>query len=482
MRSSLQAPVRPRYGLLDVIGLLLRETVVMILVFIVVFALGATAVMLLMKKNYTATASVFAGVGQEYVYQPRVGTAERGQAPTADEVSQTEAKILGSTEVKRRVVAALGPRTFQGATPSTKSPALQEQDAMKVLTAGLGIGVAPSSPVVSVSYEADDPQLAARVLNAVLDQYLAYRREVFQSGDPNAIGAQRETFESELADADGAYDDFLRSNDIGDFATAKATLAANYQAVFTDQMSVRAQLNQANQRLATLVAQQASTPAEIALQQDLNISAQDQVLQLRTEREQLLSRYRPDSQPVRDIEARIDQLQGYVATGTTVGPKEVRTGPNPVWVELETTRINTQAERDSLTARLAVLNSQVEELRSRLARLTQLESENANLAGNREVLSASIREFQQRETQARADNELVRAGADNVRVIERAQPPSKGKSLKAPLLAAVFLLAGFTALCIGLLRIFTRPGFVTPASAGRTLEMPVLAVAPLKAR
>ncbi|RZJ74248.1 MAG: chain-length determining protein, partial [Brevundimonas sp.] len=177
-----------------------------------------------------------------------------------------------------------------------------------------------------------------------------------------------------------------------------------------------------------------------------------------------------------------NQLQGYVATGTTVGPKEVRTGPNPIWVELETTRINTQADRDSLAARLAVLNRQLEELRGRLSRLTQIESENSTLAGNREVLSASIREFQQRETQARADNELVRAGADNVRVIERAQPPLKGKSLKIPLLAAVFLLAGFTALCVGLLRIFTRSGFVTPASAGRTLELPVLAVAPLKTR
>ncbi|RZJ41038.1 MAG: chain-length determining protein, partial [Brevundimonas sp.] len=133
MRSSLQAPVRPRYGLLDVVGLLLRETILMIVVFVVIFALGAAAVLTVMKKSYTATASVFAGVGQEYVYQPRVGTSERGQAPTADEVSQSEAAILGSTEVKQRVIEALGPRLFQGSQPSTKSQPEQVQDAMKVL-------------------------------------------------------------------------------------------------------------------------------------------------------------------------------------------------------------------------------------------------------------------------------------------------------------------------------------------------------------
>lgn len=221
-------------------------------------------------------------------------------------------------------------------------------------------------------------------------------------------------------------------------------------------MNVQAQLNQASQRVTTLVAQQNRTPAEIALQQDLNISAQDQILQLRTQRESLLARYQPDAQPVREIESQIAQLQSYVGTGTAVGAKEVRTGPNPIWVELETTRINAQAERDALAARLAVLDRQVVDLRQRQARLTELESRNATLSGNREVLSASIREFQLRETQSRADNELVKAGADNVTVIERAQPPSRGKSMKGVLLIAAFLFAGFTALCVGLLRVFLR--------------------------
>ena len=89
--------------------------------------------------------------------------------------------------------------------------------------------------------------------------------------------------------------------------------------------------------------------------------------------------------------------------------------------------------------------------------------------------------FQQRETQSRADNGLVAAGADNVRVIERAAAPTRGTSMKLPLLALVILFAGFTALCVGLLRVFTRRGYATPAIAGRTLEMPVLAVAPMKA-
>ncbi|WP_428155671.1 GumC family protein [Brevundimonas sp.] len=478
MRSTAHVTARPRYGVLDVIGLLFRELLLMIVVFVVILALGFAAAMTL-KKSYTATGSVFAGVGQEYVYQPRVGTAERGQAPQGDEVANSEAAILGSGAVRQKVVEALGPAAILGEAPKG-GPQKAEASARRVIGTSLDIATAPGSAVIRLSYKADDPERAARVLNTIIEQYLVYRREVFQDKTP-AIASQRVAFEDELGNADRAYENFLMSNDIGDFAAAKATLAATYQTIFTDRMSTQSLLNQTAQRLNTLVAQQAGTPAEVALQQDLNISAQDQVLQLRTEREQLLSRYQPDAQPVKDIEARIGQLQAYVATGTAVGAKEVRTGPNPVWTELETTRINTRAERDSLAARLAVLDRQLNDIRARQTRLTALESENSTLAGNREVLSASIREFQQRETQSRADNALVAAGADNVTVIERAQPPSTGKSLKIPLLAAVFLFAGFTALCVGLLRVFTRRGFTTPASMSRTLDMPVLAVAPAKA-
>ena len=74
----------------------------------------------------------------------------------------------------------------------------------------------------------------------------------------------------------------------------------------------------------------------------------------------------------------------------------------------------------------------------------------------------------------------LKGGADNVSVVARAEAPTRGKSLKLPLLAALIAFAGFTALCIGLLRIFGRRGFRTPESVGRTLNMPVLAVAPAK--
>ena len=188
MRSTAYVTARPRYGVLDVIGLLFRELLLMILVFVVILGLGFAAAMTL-KKSYTATGSVFAGVGQEYVYQPRVGTAERGQAPQGDEVANSEAAILGSSAVRQKVVQALGPAAILGEPPKG-GPQRAQVAAIKAVGSSLGVATAPGSAVIHLTYKADDPERAARVLNAIIEQYLIYRREVFQDKTP-AIASQR---------------------------------------------------------------------------------------------------------------------------------------------------------------------------------------------------------------------------------------------------------------------------------------------------
>jgi uncharacterized protein involved in exopolysaccharide biosynthesis len=225
MRTTATVIARPRYGLLDVIGLLFREFWIMLVIFLAVVAVG-TAVVLTLGKTYTARGSVYAGVGQEYVYQPRVGATERGQTPDVDTVTQSEAALLNSRAVKERVVDALGAPAILG-DKATGTPAEMRIAAIKALEGGLSAGAVTGSPIIGITYEADDPERAATVLNAVIDQYLIHRREVFADASAPALSAQRLVFEDALAEADAAYEQFLRTENIGDFAATKAALAAN---------------------------------------------------------------------------------------------------------------------------------------------------------------------------------------------------------------------------------------------------------------
>ncbi|WP_262422157.1 chain-length determining protein [Brevundimonas denitrificans] len=352
-------------------------------------------------------------MGQEYVYQPTVGTERNStNVPQVNEIAQAEAAILNSNELKRRVIQAVGVETVLGERAAERAVSAEaaERSALRTMIRDLEVSTAPLSGVIQLSYEARDADTAAAVLNGLLDQYLIYRREVFQDRMTPALQEQREVFEDELMDADSAYEAFLRTNDIGDFNTARESLGASYQTVFAERLGVDAQLAQVSNRLARLRLELGSVPAEIVLNQQLNVAAQDQVLLLRTERENLLARYQPDSQPVRDIEERIAQLQAFVNTGTAVGPREVQTGPNPIWVSLDTERIQLTAERDSLIGRRSVLEAQLNDLRNRQSRLTELESRNATLSADREVLTSNIREFALREARAGRPPRCPRAG------------------------------------------------------------------------
>ena len=75
---------------------------------------------------------------------------------------------------------------------------------------------------------------------------------------------------------------------------------------------------------------------------------------------------------------------------------------------------------------------------------------------------------------------LAQGTNDTIRVVEKAAAPTKGKSLRKPVAILAFLFAGFSALCVGLLRVFLTPGLPTPASAARTFDLPVLATAGYK--
>ena len=74
---------------------------------------------------------------------------------------------------------------------------------------------------------------------------------------------------------------------------------------------------------------------------------------------------------------------------------------------------------------------------------------------------------------------MKRAMLENSSMSRLAPPTSAPSTFGSRMKEAMF--AAFTAVCVGLLRIFLRRGFVTPESAGRVLDLPVLAVAPLKA-
>lgn len=475
---------RPRYTAVDVGALLWRDRFLMFAIFAVLLAIGL-GVALTMKTRYPAHASLLVRLGPEYVYQPNVGDAARGAIPTNDQLVQSEVEILQSDALRRRVIDELGMAEVMPskAKPYAEAPAdkkvqMREQVADAMGT-NLKVDTAPDNDVVRVTYTDTDPARAARVLNRLLDDYMAYRTSVLQGPSQPVLDQQLKNFIGQLADADAAYVKFLTDNQVTDFDADKTSLN-NLQSSLTDESyRVQARLKEIDGRLAEIARQIAGVSPEIKLYQDTDPAAASKLLQLKIDRQDLLSRYTATSQPVRDIDEKIASLQALMAKGAGQSPGASRVGINPLYQTVQTEQIQLNAEGASLRDRQAALTGQLAQIAARRQKLNEIEPQYLALTQNRQLLQDDVKGLTQKKQEAEAQG-ATGHGLGSVRVVERPTPPASGKSLKKPILMLALVFAAFTALCVGLARLFMRKGFPTAASASRTLDLPVLASARYK--
>jgi len=476
---------RARYPISEVPALLWRERWLMLAVFLGLAAIGV-AFGLTLETMYPAHASVLVKLGQEYVYAPPSGDAARGATPTNDEMVAAETEIMASEPLEMRVVRRIGVARLaphQASAYASASPEKREMIIAKLadgIARNLKIDTAPGLSVARLTYQNSDPQIAALVLNTLLEEYLAYRRSILQTPAAGAFDNQRHAFEQRLAQEDTAYQNFLSSNQIGDFDADKTALSQLAATVEQQQYANDTALNEKTAHLSAIDAELASLAPETSLYHDTDPTAQAKLADLKVQREGLLSRYKPDAQPVKDMEAQIARLEAGIAAGHTLTKGPERTGLNPVYQTFQTEKLQLTAEVAGLRQTGAALSDEMSKLTERRLRLAQLEPQYQNLNLDRDVLQANVKDLTAKAEESEAAQDVAAATNDNIRIIERATPPTTGKSLKVPVLVLGIVFALFSALCVGLLRVFLRPGLPTPAAASRTLDLPVLGAAAFK--
>ncbi len=468
----------------ELVVLILRQTPLMLITFLVVAGLGV-AFAFTLQKSWQAHSSLIVRLGQEYVYEPRVGDAARGSIPEPDQVVQSESEILSSAALKQRVIRRLGlaridpalGRRYAAATPAGRE--LAEGAAVREMERSLKISTAPGTSVVRLDYTAADPETAALVLNALVDEYLVYRHRVLSARDVRALSDQRQVFQQRLDAADAAYTRFLADNGVADFDSEKASLAQLYGQLLADRANVEVQLSEAQGRLAATEQSLASAPPEVGLYRDLDHTASDKLMQLRVERQDLLSRYQPTAQPVRDIDAKIAAVQAEAARAQGATAAQ-RVGANPVYETLLTEKHQTSAQAASLRSRREAIAAQLAQIASRRQKLAELEPRYQDLMRQREVLAANVKALDARQQESEAAQALAQKSDDNVRVVERATPSTQAKSLRGPVAVLSVLFAAFSALCMGAVAALLRGGYPSARAVQQALDLPVLGAAPPK--
>lgn len=470
--------LRPRLGIVDTVLQLWRAKWLMLLVFVPILLLGI-AFTLLTPNKYTASTRLLVRLGQEYVFDPIVGDAARGAFPQQEEVMQAESELARSPVIAERVIKTVGlsrlyPRLAEARLRARDGAGYTiDQEALEAFAQDLDITSAPKSSILHMTFAHEEPELAAETLNRFVGEYLSYRQEVLSGRGTDNLSEQRKLIEDRLQAADKALRDYLAANSISDFDAERSAAIRLFADISDEQAKVQASLSEAEAKSAGLSRQMSSTPKEVDLY--VETTSEQELVKLRLEREDLLSRYLPDSRAVKDIDRRITQLEGFLAAAPAQGLRRI--GPNPTWQALEADRAVQAANISALNGRSAALAEQKAQAGARIAQLAALEPDYLRLKRERDALETSAGSFAAREQAERARTELASRSVDNISIYEAARPPTRGDAGRRTIAIAAAIFGLISALAVGLLRAWSVTGLATVASAERTLGLRVLAAA-----
>ena len=468
--------VRPRLGLVDTLLQLWRAKWLMLLVFVPIVMVGLAATLLVPTK-YTANTRLLVRLGAEYVFDPVVGDAARGAFPQQEDVLQSESELARSPVIAERVIRTVGLSKLYPNLAEAKLRArdgagyIVDQEALEAFARDLSVSSAPKSSILHMTYAHEQPELAAQTLNTFVAEYMKYRQEVLTGQGAQSLADQRAIIEGRLDAADKALRDYLAKNNLAGYDAEVGAATKLFSDISDEQARVEASLREAQAKSEGLARQMNSTPREVDLY--VETTSEQELVKLRLEREDLLTRYLPDSRAVKDVERKITQMEAFLASAPTQGLRRI--GPNPTWQALEADRAVQAATISALNGRLAALNEQKQAAEARIAQLSALQPDYARLKRDRDALDASAAAFASREQTERARTELAARNAGNISVYEAARPPARGDSLKRTIAIAAALFGLISALAMGLFRAWSVASLATASSIERTLNLRVLA-------
>jgi uncharacterized protein involved in exopolysaccharide biosynthesis len=468
--------LRVRLGLVDTLLQLWRAKWLMALVFVPILLVGL-AITLMTPTKYSASTRLLVRLGEEYVFDPVVGDAAKGAFPQQEEVLQSESELANSPVIAERTIQRVGlaqlyPSLGEARLRAGAGGAYEvDQEALEAFATDFDASAAPRSSILRMTYAHPEPELAAETLNIFVEEYLKYRREVLSGKGVAGLTEQRGVIEGRLGLADKALQDYLAKNGLSDFDTETQAAARLFSEISDERARVEASLREAEAKVAGLTRQMTSTPREVDLY--VETTSEQELVRLRLDREELLTRYLPDSRAVQDIDRKIAQLEAFLASAPAKGLRRI--GPNPTYQALEADQAVQAANISALNGRAAALVTQKAAAEARIARLASLEPEYLRLKRDRDALESSAGTFATREQTERARTELAQRSVENISIYEAARTPTRGDSMKRTIALAAAALGLLTALVVGLLRAWSVANLPTASSVERTLGLRVLA-------
>lgn len=468
---------------------------------------AVVAVSLLLPRTYEVTATLVVNRARAEMPLAPTDSTQFVVNQLSEQDLNSEIEVLKSREMIEDVLQVLGVdeslrpessgiRSIVGSVrESLGGQRLSSFDALIVdLQEEIRINTVRRSNAIRITYQSEDPEWAAQVVETLTARYLERRTERFQSPQTvsffkeQMLDAERRLVESEDAlerYVDGTSITMVNGPEGVDSLAAQKGLVmgrlASLKGVLGDAMvAYESQLRE----VTSLSEQLLQEPERLASSSRTNQGAAGEEIEralaaLELERDALLQDFKPDSRHVRDIETQIGMAENRLAQAK--GEFNVDgTEPNPVYLQLKGDLLRAETELAGTLASIAPLQAQVSGYQKEL---DDLNEKAFGLDGLRRESQAAEQDYllyRKKHEEARASAAMDQENFINVTIAQPARlplrPVPRGLLMRAFSALAVGILGGF-GIAFLLEQLLFR-SFTTAEDIERRLGIPHIASIP----
>ena len=480
----------------------------LIVAFAVTVFVVVIAVTLLMPRTYEVTATLLVNKARAEVPLAPSESAQLVVNRVTEQDLNSEVEILMSRQLIEDVLMTLGVDESWQEDQTVLSRAvgwlralvggknLNAFDATVVhLGKKLHVSAIRKSNLIRISYESKDPEWATEVVGTMTNRYLERRAKRFQSPQAASFfSEQMEAAEKRLSDRERALEDFVEKSSItmvkdpqgtDSLASQKVLVMGRIAKLENDLGDAVALMRELEYEANSLRERMAQEPERLRSASRLNQDAATEEIEkglatLRLQRDALLQDFKPDSRHVSDIDTQIKLAEERLRKAQAESFGVNRTEINPVYLEMRSDVLRTEADLEGTRARVGSLRAQVGPQRQILERLNSQAFELGRLRRDAETAEEDFLLYRKKHEEARISAAMDQEKFINVTVAQPAQiplrPVPRGLVLKSFLALLIGVLGG-VGLAFGLDNYIDR-SFTTGEDIERKLGIPHIASIP----
>ena len=497
-------PEPPPISLRDVLHVIFKRKA-QILIFFVAVVTTVVIGTLLVKPKYEATAQILVKLGRESVFIPTTGAAGPVISFDREERINSEIEILRSRALAEKVIAVLGPtalypelkedepgllgrligRADTDASIDEKQ-ALRFETAIETFQKALEVEGIKKSNVVQISFKHENPQMAALVVNKLVDSYLDHHVSVHKaSKSVKFFQDQSQLLKAKMEQSEEELKSLKKQYNVSSLEEERTLLLQQAAALHAELNTTLSQKVEAEKRIGQLRQQLASMPktvsqGEVSDQNPYLINTLEaRLVELQLEEKKLLAKYMDQSRPVTNVREEIRIVRQKLAEqeGKRYGRKS--TGLNPTYQNLQQLLYQNEAELNAIKAKAVTQQVHLTAYQGQLDQLNQIEVELNQLQQqvdvNRENYRLYLTKFEESRISEAMDSEKI----TNVSLIEPAHSPLKPVSPKKMLnLILAIFLGAFGGLGLAFFLEYLDDKIEKVEDVEESLDLPVLASIP----